>query len=240
MSSVQDPYRPPGSDLARDSGLIRRGEGTFSIREALSEAWSATWANFPLWLGAAVVWMIAVALSTVTVIGIPLLVPVLGWGWILFSLHMLRGRARIEDVFAGFSRYGQVLGPMLAFGMIFFALSLCANAVSYVGQYQQDAALQTVGSLINLAFNLLIVPRLLFAQFYIVDRRAGAIEALTKSWHVTRELKLKAALLVPVLVLLSVAGFLVFVVGVIPAQIMGYLVVASAYRQMEGDPAPVE
>jgi len=68
----------------------------------MREAWHDTWANFPLWLVAGLVWLLATILGLVSILGIILVVPVLYWGGYVFVLKMRDGGARIGDLFSGF------------------------------------------------------------------------------------------------------------------------------------------
>lgn len=234
----ENPYAPPSAELgSQTGGRVLEGRGDFDIGQCLSEAWTNTWASFPLWLGAGVVWLVATLLAAVTIVGL-LLVPVLAWGATWFVLRMHDGEAEFGDVFAGFSRFGRVFAPMLALSVVIFALTLVAQAVQIAGLYSGSDLLYGVGYLISLAFGLLITPRLMFAYFFLVDRDLSATEALSRAWSETSAAKWKVALLFILSQIVIVVGLAALLVGAIPATVMSYLMFVSAYRQIAGRPAP--
>src|SRR5262249_9167821 len=104
-----NPYAPPQAPLSGPE-VLAGGTREPDPGACAREAWRDTWANFPLWLGAGIVWLLAVLAGVVSVIGIVFVVPVLFWGGYAFFLAMHDGKARVGDLFSGFSRYGQALG----------------------------------------------------------------------------------------------------------------------------------
>jgi hypothetical protein len=226
-------YAPPQAELgAGSSGEL--GTGDFEIGRCLSEAWARTWANFPLWLGAGVVGVIAMAGSVITIIGIVLALPVLLWGGFRFCLRMYDGGAAIGDLFAGFSRYGAALAGSLAWWL----LSFVASIVGQIPYFAATAAESVVGMIVGYAFALLVSflvnARVLPAMFLMVDRGLPFGEALSLSWERTGPLMWKLVALQLVSMLVVFAGALALLVGVIPASVVAYLMFASAYRQIFG------
>jgi hypothetical protein len=228
-------YAPPQADLGAHAPP-ELGTGDFDLARCFSEAWAHTWENFPLWLGAGIVLLLAMTASVVSVLGIFLLVPILSWGGFLFTLRMHDGGASVGDLFAGFSRYGQVLGPMLGFFLLNFALGIPANIVMQLGANQQppDLGLVSAGYALSIAIALFVTSRLSFAPFLMVDRGMRVGEALSEAWARTAQLKGKVALLVVANILVAVAGLIAFCVGVLPASVIGFLLWVSAYRQIFG------
>ncbi len=231
-----NPYTPPSADLASDSVLARgAGTGEIDIGLCLSEAWVATWENFPLWLGVGFVASLGMGLGALTVIGIPLLLPHLVWGSYRFVLRMYDGEAEFADLFAGFSRYSAVLSAMLVAIVVIGLVNLMFQSVQILGAAGESAALIAVGYLLSFGFAFFLSPRLMLCFFYIVDQDMGGIEALQAAWSATGRVK---AWVFPVLVLVTsvvvLAGVLALIVGVIPAIAINYLMWASAYRQIEG------
>lgn len=233
-----NPYAPPSAELGGRAGsLIATGRGDFEIGRALSEAWASCWANFPLWLGVGIVWLVAATLATVTIVGI-LLLPVLSWGYTRFFLRMHDREAEFGDAFSGFSRFGQVFGPMLVLMILFVVLSFAAQSLQYVGVALDSDPLMVLGYLVGLAFQILAAPRITFAFFYLVDQGLPAIDALKRAWSETEPVKWRVVLLGLMVYPLMFAGLLALGVGVIPAVVIFYLMYVSAYRQMVGRPAP--
>lgn len=235
----ENPYAPPGSDLGREPGSeTQGGRGDFDLGQALSDAWNNTWGNFPLWLGVGIVGVLASLLSVLTVIGIVFLLPVLGWGGVLFLLHMHDGGAEFEDLFAGFSRYGTALVGILVVGLAVTLLSLPVQLVQFAADRTGAAWLYAAWIVVYLGVVFLLFPRLAFAYFYVVDRDLGPVEALERSWQVTSPLKWKVAVLLLLNYLVMLAGAIALLIGMIPAAVMTYLMWVSAYRQIEGRALP--
>jgi hypothetical protein len=232
-----NPYAPPSADLGREpGGDLVGGRGDFDIGRCLSDAWANTWANFPLWLGVGLVGALAMILAVVTGIGILLLVPVIAWGATYFGLRMHDGRAEFGDLFAGFSRYGTALVGMLGCIVLVTLIGIVGQSVQLAGQFTGDDTLMAVGVVINLAFSILVTPRLTFAYFFVVEGEAP-VEAITRSWNVTGPAKWKLVVLVILGPLIIFAGLLALVVGVFPAIAVVYLMWVSAYRQTVGTSA---
>ncbi len=234
----ENPYAPPGADLGREPADTAQGRGDFSLGETLSDAWANTWANFPLWLWTGIVGVLAAALATATVVGFFLLLPVLGWGAIRFALRMHDGGAELRDLFAGFSLFGTALVGILVVGVAFVLLGALGQSIQWTADLTGESWLYVIGVPVSLAASLLIGPRLGFAYFYVVDRGLGPVEALQRSWQMTSPLKWKVVALLLLNYVVLLAGLLALLIGLIPASIMTYLMWVSAYRQIEGGPAP--
>lgn len=233
----ENPYVPPSADLGAPETTATGGRGDFEIGECLSDAWSNTWSNFPLWLGVGVVFVLASLLSMATVIGLVLLLPVLCWGATRFVLAMHDGDVEFGDVFAGFSQYGTALRGFLVVGLVTFLIGLLGQSVELVGELQSNAEIARIGWLINLAVAIVILPRLYFAYFYVVDRGMAPMESIRRSWDVTGPIKWKVVGLLLLSIVVVLVGLIALVVGVIPASVITYLMWASAFRQLAGSGA---
>jgi len=235
----QNPYAPPSADLGGAGTRSFEGAtGDIDIGRCVSDAWAATWENFPLWLGVGIVAFVAMGMATVTIVGLVLAVPHLVWGSYAFFLRMHDGTAQFGDLFEGFSHYGAVLGSMLAALLVLAVVSTLANAIYYVGVSLESTPLMAGGYLLSLAFSLVVSPRLMLCTFYLVERDIGGVEAVRTAWESTSRV---SWWVFPVITLLSfvivIAGFFALIVGVLPAMTMTYLMWASAYRQLEGQPS---
>jgi hypothetical protein len=226
-------YAPPQAPLA-DGTMTVGGTGTFDLGLAFNEAWAATWANFGLLLGVGIAGVLLMAASAVTVIGLFLLVPVFVWGGIRFMLNVLDGNPAFSDLFSGFSDYGRILLSMLLLGALSFLINMLGQSVTLIGTAANLPLLEGLGSLVNLAWALLVMARLNFAWFFAVDQGMGPVESLQASWDATSNLKGSCAALVVMSIVVVLIGVLALIVGVIPAVMIAYLLPASAYRQMVG------
>lgn len=225
-------YAPPTAALGDPTR--ERGTGRIDLGEAFREAWAATWANFPLLLGAWLLLVVLAALSTLTFVGIFLVLPALVWGMTRFVLNVIDGNAEIGDLFSGFSDYARVLGAMLVLGILILVLYLAGQALAVVGQLSSSAFLTFVGAIVNLGWSLGVMPRLAFVWYYVVDQGLAPVEALQTSWDATSDQKLTCLLIGVLSGVIPVIGVLCLVVGVIPAVMLVYLLQAAAYRQLAG------
>jgi uncharacterized membrane protein len=228
-------YAPPQADLGRGPELAL-GSGDFEIGRCSSEAWQRTWANFPLWLGAGIVFTLVFVAAAITILGLFLAIPVLYWGAFVFVLHMHDGGAKIGDLFSGFSRYGRTLAGMLGFFVVSFAASLPGSVITQIGALSNppDFRWFGIGYAVAIGIALFVTSRLNFVPFLMIDRDLGLAEALSQAWSRTAPLKWKLALLTLFMFLVVIVGALALLIGMIPAMVMSFLLWVSAYRQIFG------
>jgi hypothetical protein len=210
------------------------------------EAWQATWANLGPWLGvnllifggsAAIGAAMRVAIESpslaqeqtvVLILGafvalLLLLLPPLSWGYVRFSLSALDGRARISEAFSGFAAFGACFTPMLGLGFAMFVLSLPGTVASQLLIY---AGHPLIGFAASMLWSLLVMSRLYLAVFFLVDMEdegVGPGQAIARAWSTTRGLTLRCGALMLATGIVSLAGFFVLVVGIIPASVIGWM-----------------
>lgn len=234
-------YAPPAAPLELEGFVPSHGSGTFSVTQALEDAWKLTWAHFGSWLSVGVIAFLVFALSGLTIVGIPLVWPVLTFGLAVFFLNLYEGKQDVGDLFSGFSRYGSVLWRTLvllliiyvAGGLVGLAISWIRSRVLGIGDSLTGIMIDQV---VSAGFSILVVARFYFALPFLVEKDLGPLQAMEASWNVTRGHVLKVALVAVLSFTLAVIGFLFLIVGVIPAITMGYLMWISAYRQIVGLP----
>lgn len=228
--SSQNPFETPLADPQYAHSVTSAG-GQIDIGRATSEAWAACWANFPLWLGVMLVGFIINFAAGMTVIGYFIVTPVLVYGQIKFTLNMLEpNKAEFNDLFAGFSRFGAALLPML--GLI--AIMFVPMIPMIIGALAQSEVLMGIGGLIMFAAFVVGGPRLGFAFFYAVDREMGVGDALRASWEATRGQWLTVVGLALLATVITMLGYIALIVGVIATAQIAYLMYASGYRQLAG------
>lgn len=173
-------YAPPRADLGsgHDGDL---GTGDFDIGRCLSEAWARTWANFPLWLGAGLLFVLASAGSMISIIGIVLALPVLSWGAFRFFVRMYDGGAAIGDLFAGFSRYGVALAGSLAWWLVVFVASMVGQIPYLIATAAESVPGMIGGYALGILVSFLVTARTLPAMFLMADRELPVGEAFSLS-----------------------------------------------------------
>ena len=226
-------YAPPQADLGTEAAGDL-GSGDFEIGRCVSEAWARTWANFPLWLGAGVVFVLAMAGSVVSILGIVLALPVLFWGAFLFFLRMYDGGAAIGDLFAGFSRYGAALAGSLAWWLLSLVAGVVGQTPYFIASAAESVPCMIGGYVLALLVSFLVTARTFPAMFLMVDRRLPIGEAFSLSWARTGPVMWKLVGLQLASMLVALAGVIALFVGAIPASVVIYLMFVSAYRQIFG------
>ena len=226
-----DAYRPPGSALLAQSQPA--SPGRIDVSRALAEGWSAMLEGFPLWLGVGLAGSALILLAALTVIGLFVLVPVLAWGAIAAMLAIFDRRGQFGLLFSGFSDYGSRLVTMLGVFLLLFAVQLPGELAAVAGKHSGQPALEALGNLLNLAWNLAMLP-LSFAPYFAVDQGTGALEAFRASWRHTRGQWLQILLLVLAGIAVAIVGLAALLVGLIPASAVIAFMWISAYRQLTG------
>lgn len=211
---TDDNYRPPQAEVEDELMSATGGQGSFEIGVCLSDAWRDTWASFPLWLGVGLVFLLTAALSTLTVIGIPFLLPILLWGGVAFCLNVRDRRESFSDLFSGFTDYWPKLGRMLLWILLYILISIPGSIAQMLIQGDlSSTGRMALGYVVGAAWGLLVTIRFLFSMFFVVDRDLGAVESLHASWRVTSNQHLRLIGLFAMNYVLMIAGLIALVVG---------------------------
>lgn len=258
-----NPYAPPEADVTPvpSGSTAVGGTGDFSIGQSFSDAWAAMWAGFPLWLGFGVVASIAFGLSAMTVIGLFLAWPGLVYGATLFLLRLHDGDAALGDLWEGFRTYTPTTLNGLGLGLLLVLLTYVGQIPVLVATVVDSTGALVVAQFVNFVWAFVLV-RFYFALFLWVDQGFGPTEALQGSWRMTGPVFWKMVGLMFLLSALMLPGILAALVTVLPAvatdtagfgvvaavggilavvlvsaaSVLGYLMFASAYRQVAGRP----
>jgi uncharacterized membrane protein len=212
--------------------------GRIDVSRAVAEGWRAMLDGFPFWLVLGISALLLMAAATLTVIGFFALVPVLGWGALAALIAAFDGRRELRLLFSGFSEYSHTLCTMWGVFVLSIAISVPGAAAALAGEYTGDARLAALGDLLELAWNLAMLP-LSFATYFAVDQRTGALEAFRRSWRYTKGQWLPIFLLALAGVAIALLGLLALIVGIIPASAVIAFMWISAYRQLTAT-APAE
>lgn len=228
-----NPFEAPREDVAPSAFA---GEaGTLDIALALRDGWDAMTTYLGPWVLVGTVGSLVALLSAATVIGAFIVVPVLFWGGVKFTLNTVDGGAKFGDLFSGFSFFGGALVGMWGLFLANFVLGLPGQVFSWGAALADAGALLiAVGYLISIAWTFAIMVRFYFAPFYLVDQGMGVVESFRASWEATRHQKLNVLLMALVSAVVTVAGLLFLIIGVVFAAMVVYAAWASAYRQLSG------
>jgi uncharacterized membrane protein len=243
MAEHDDVYRTPSQPVEDPD---RWGTGGLSVSRALRDGWEALLRNFWVLVGLVVLGGVLMMLATITCIGLFIVVPVLYYGVYRIALDAVDGRADINDMWAGFRDYGANLGRMLLFGILYILVSAppaIFNQAVTLGMQDSPFAAMAIGQVVSLVYGLFVTARFLIGPYFIVEHGLDGVEAFKLSWRVTGRSPGGIALLMLVTYPISIAGFLLLIIGIIPAMGMILAMSASAYRQLTaggGDWVPAQ
>lgn len=149
---------------------------------------------------------------------------------------------------------GTLVELMLDMGVIVITLKLVAGEKSefsdlfsragYVLHYLAAAVI--VGVMVVLGLVFLIVPgiyvgiRLSFFGYYIVDEGVGPLDALQKSWDLTRGVVMELFLFWLLVFAINLVGVLFLLVGIFASLPVTALMTAYMFRQLQGPPPDAE
>ncbi|MFO0722572.1 MAG: hypothetical protein U1E65_02235 [Myxococcota bacterium] len=243
MTSPPNPFESGQAPPVETAAV---GNGQLDVGAALTVAWASMTRNVGPWIVVTLLGGLAFVVAEVTILGIFLVWPILMWGMFFFGLRTLDGEARLEDFFAGFSRYGAILGPMLGLGFLFILISIPGQgpslAVTFAtlrsGGEGGSALVSLLTQLWVFVWTFLVVVRFNFAPFLIVDRNMGAIEALKTSWQLTGKQLGMTIVWYLITLVLMLAGLLALCIGIIPASWVAVAFWAEGYRQITGAKGP--
>lgn len=233
---TQNPFQTPSAQdpFVAAPASARGNDGRLDIGQAISDAWQTMTANAGLAIGGMLLTMLLMALGYVTIIGIILVLPVLGYGAIRLYLNLCDGGGEIGDLFEGFRNYGSALGPMLMVGLVFLGLAVPVYALFGLSIYLEMPALSWLGQLVYVVVVFGVSPRLYFAPFFIVDQGMGGIDAVRAAWEATADQKLIAFALILVASIIGMAGMIALFIGLLFTMPLCYLIYTHAYRQLAG------
>lgn len=232
----QNPFQTPAAPdpfQAAPAGAFTN-DGRIDLGQAISDAWHTMTSNAGLAIGGMLLTMVLMFFGYITIIGILLILPVVGYGAVRFLLNLADGRAEIGDLFDGFRNYGTALGSMLLLFLIFLGLALPTYILIGLSIWLEQPALSMLAQLVNLVMAFTVGLRLYFAPFFIVDQGMGGIEAVKAAWAATSGQYVIVLALALVAGIIMMVGLLAFIVGFFFTLPMGYLIYVHAYRQMAG------
>ncbi|MDI6602556.1 MAG: hypothetical protein QME57_00345 [Patescibacteria group bacterium] len=141
---------------------------------------------------------------------------------------------------------GWILSIIVGLGLIKISLNFCDNLKSKIGdlfsQYQLFFRAFFAGILYGLicllGMILFIIPgiylgiRFWFYDYFIVDKKAGVIESLKKSWRITKGSVWNLFLFILILIGINLLGILCFLIGLFATIPTTILATAIVYRKL--------
>jgi uncharacterized membrane protein len=242
---TQSPYGHNPFEAPQAGGRMQQSAGTPGVLDpvrAVTEGWESTKRNFGPWILMFLVTGVVGFMAMATIIGIFVVVPVLFWGAIRFTLNANDGQATVGDVFSGFSRYGEALGGMIVYFILSIVVGLPGSALSYLNMAlgfmgEPSTLLAILAPVASLVWMFAVTVRLFYAPFFMLDQEMGAVEAMKASWEATRPQILNNILLLLLFIPVCLGGMLLLFVGIIPAMFVCYGALAAGYRQLTGTSA---
>lgn len=210
-----------------------------SIESAFSVGWAHTKRQFlPLLLVMAVSWVIPAAFALLS---------------FLMGLFIPKDQKVIIVLFGLVSSVlSLVVNAILELGMINVYLRVLDGEEAKVADLFSASKQMFTYVMGNFCFNFLlfwgyicfIVPGVIvsiavqFYSYFIVDKEIGPIESIRASWIASRGARLNIFLMVLLFHLLRGFGTMMFVIGVLPVNMIISLATADLYRQLVKNTAP--
>ncbi len=244
MSSPYDPSGANPFEAPRAPDPLPAGgggggyTGELDVQQAVREGWASCWGGFGPWLGATMLSGLAVILSFVTIIGWIAVLPVIGYGFVRFTLKAHEGNAEVGDAFSGFSEFGHAWVTMFVLFLLMFVVNLpgqiIGNLAPLFAAINEDLGLVMtgVGFVASQVWVILVVMRFYFAPFLVVDQGMAPMDAMKASWAGTADQRMNVFLLYLATIAITIVGLLALFVGIIPAIFVTYGAWVSAYRQL--------
>lgn len=230
----------------------------FSARAAISTGWQLTKKYFIVSLGLILAFTILSALlswdynsfiSAVLQLVNAIVSIIFSMGMILITLNAVDGE---EPYFAAFKetlpRFGSfllmtiILAIAVSVPILLFILIMFTVAGSSIDAFPSSEAdlFAIVDALASYWWIALLgaIPavylsiRFTFAQYLLIDKKMGAIEAIKTSWKATAPLQGQIFLFLILILLVLVLGFICFFVGIFVASIVAFYAQAALYRQV--------
>lgn len=89
-----------------------------------------------------------------------------------------------------------------------------------------------VGFILFIIPGIIFTIKLQFATYLVVDKGNGVVEALTKSWEMTKGVKWNLFLFWILLALINILGFLLLIVGLLVTVPLSMVATAYVYRKL--------
>jgi uncharacterized membrane protein len=178
------------------------------VKSPYNWAWKTLWPVFWMLLLILIIYgAISGAASSIPVLGSVFVSVPLAYGSAYVFLKAARHeKINIEDVFQGFKTYWNTIGAWILAYLIVLA-----------------------GLILLVVPGIIFACKLAFVPYLVVDRKMGPTEAIQESWRMSRGHAMEVFGIYLLALLLSIAGLICLVVGVIVAAMWIELTIASLY-----------
>lgn len=131
---------------------------------------------------------------------------------------------------------GFIIVVSVLFTFVFLLIVLVSGAHNYAAAMNPESISKSMVILIPLAIFwiaiLLFLIRFMYAPIIIVDTDKGAVEALKRSWEITRGKFGKLVALGIVFLLINIVGFIALIVGIFVTMAVTSVGFAVSYRML--------
>ena len=211
--------------------------------KAIKKGWDITILRWPTYM---LVTLVLIIMSFI--IGF---IPLIGYflavfmGLYIISLMLDIYEKNKEDPKLNFDKYIKFLGTnllvgLIVFGPIFILVSiwgLYAFLGSVTGVDVNSAVTTIIPILMGLSIllSLYMIIRLSFAQYLVVDKNINPLQAVKKSWQITRGNMWEVIYLFIIFFIMMIAGALCIGIGLLFVLPVIYFATIDAYKQMIGE-----
>jgi hypothetical protein len=236
---------------------------SFDVNRALEVGWKGYTQN--LGMGALLLFLggLLIFVATITVAGLLFAVPHIAAGISMVGYYMVRGPVQAESLFAGFKKYGTILGVTLVLWIGYIAITLIFSGPYYYFLFQamgdlgasgdwsarfsqaalsSEAQAWTAVQYAAYPVQFYINGRLLLMYPLIVEHGAGFTDAFAHSWRITSTVQWQLFLfmfLVTIIALVaSFAGIIALIIGIFFALPLPMALLGAGMQQLLGETPP--
>lgn len=236
MQSPENPYSNPQSfnNPSNVPGVLPPRAPEISF-DAISQAWKVLQPNMGIWIGAALIYLVATGILQVLQESmVPKNangVPQMGLTyWLLRLLGFVVGQFLIGGLMR--MAINNVRSGRAEFGQMFSAGSVLP---SLIGSGILTTIAMVVGLVLCIVPGLLVSGLVMFVTPLIVDKRLGALRAIGASFEALKPQMWMALLFMIVVVLVAIAGVFACGVGLLVTLPLALLTIAVTYNNFFGD-----
>ena len=169
---------------------------------------------------------------TFSIINILYFTPIL-YGLLFVYMTAARGdKVKIEDVFAAFRNYGNVI----LVGIVFLLIGVVSYIISFIGTYV--IVLGVILSIVWFIFSIILYCKLAFVPYLLLDKKMRARESIETSWRMTNGHAWKVFLIGLLAIPIIIAGFICLIIGSIISVMWIYTAFGSLYHAVSSSKEP--
>jgi len=115
---------------------------------------------------------------------------------------------------------------------VFSDLFYTPSLINYVLTSIMSAVIVLIGLILFIIPGVIFALRIQFSKYLVIDKRLGPVEAIQKSWGMTKGISFNLFLFAILLMLINLLGLLAFIVGLFISVPLTMVANAFVYRKL--------